>query len=194
MKTYLSQDEVEQLLSACDNQRDYLLIAILWVTGMRVGELISLHPVDLDTESNILTIIHEKSRGSKPEAKKFRQIPVRPDIVGYLAKYIAVLNIEPDQRIFPICRQSIYSVIQSIAKKAGLGGRILTHPESNRKHYISPHKFRDALAVHWLGKKSNLEGQKALQSMLGHQSFATTARYFKLGMKEVKGVYAKIWS
>ena len=70
---------------------------------------------------------------------------------------------------------------------------MLTHASSNKKHYVSPHKFRDAIATHWLHANSNLEAQKALQGMLGHKDFSTTARYFKLGLDDVEKVYGHLW-
>lgn len=190
MKTYLDQSDVDKLLAATTNLHDYLIVSILWVTGMRITELISLRVKDFDPSDNTLTIRHLKAKGEE----KYRTIPLRPDVGIILSDYIERSELaDEDDLVFPICRQYANVMFRNIAIKAGMGGKVLVHPESNKRHYISPHRFRDALAVHWLGKNSKLEGQKGLQLMLGHQRFDTTARYFKLGMKEVKAVYDKIW-
>ena len=188
MKTYLKERDVHKIIKAAGNARDRLMMLLLWVTGVRVSELINIKPKDLDTQSKVLIVRRLKAQG-----ERYRQIPVRPDVCQELDRYIQALKLGPDTRVFGIQRWQINRIIRGAAQLAGFAGKVMRHPESNRDHYISPHTFRSALAVLWMQRNPDLISQKALQSMYGHQSFNTTARYVKLGLEDVAGVYKDLW-
>lgn len=182
-KTYLTIEDVRKLVDAATLERDRLVVLLLSQTGVRVSELVGLKVGDIGQDT--LTIRHLKSRG-----EKYRQVPVSP----YLAKALHSFcnGVAGDNRVFPITRIRVQGILRTLAERAGLQGKVLTHPNTGKKHYISPHRLRDALAVNWLRVRGDLEGQKALQDMLGHASFSTTARYFKLGMDDVRKVYQDV--
>ena len=163
------------------------MVRILWTTGVRITELLSLTARDI--EDGVLNIRHLKSKDGK-----HRQIPLRSDVAKELGRYIESEGMKLGDRVFSLTRQRVNDIIREVAERAGFGGKVLVHLDSNRKHYISPHKFRDAIAVHWLKTKGDAEGQKALQNMLGHADFNTTAKYFKLSLDDVKNVYDKLWN
>ena len=188
MKPYLSQGDVGKLLEAADNLRAYLIIKTLWSTGMRVSELIGIKTTDVDPSSNTISIVHLKASG----AERHRLVPVHHSLANELLDYVSKAKIKDGERIFPINRQTVSARLMVTAEKAGFGGKVLTNPESMRKHNVSPHKLRDALAVHWLKKKNTIEGMKALQGVLGHANYNTTARYFKLNIDDVRRVYNEV--
>ena len=74
-----------------------------------------------------------------------------------------------------------------MASDAGLTGKVLTNPESSRKHFIDPHNLRASLAVNWLAiAGSDINKQKALQEQLGHKDFGTTMKYNKLTPNQIR--------
>jgi integrase/recombinase XerD len=60
-------------------------------------------------------------------------------------------------------------------------------------HNVSPHKLRDAFAVHAVKLNDSGDGLRMLQEHLGHQSFNTTAKYRKVAGEELKNWYEKLW-
>lgn len=137
----------------------------------------------------------------KPEGeeKHIRLVNVGDQTLFYIKEYLTArkgYKSEESGLVFAIKRQAVNDIVRSAAEKAGLSGKILTNPETGRKHFVSPHKFRDALAVAWLGSEldgvSESDKQKALQMHLGHRRFETTARYQKLSEKSISDVSTQI--
>ena len=176
MKTYLSPKDVQKLLDSADNLRDLLMVKTLWSTGMRVTELISIKTTDVDPVSNTISILHQKS-SSANKPKKHRLVPIHHGLANELLDYMAKAKIKEGERIFPVCRATVRVRMLVMAERAGFSGKVLTHPESMRKHNVSPHRLRDALAVQWMKKQNNMEGAKALQNMLGHSRFESVPGY-----------------
>jgi integrase/recombinase XerD len=58
---------------------------------------------------------------------------------------------------------------------------------------VSPHRLRDAFAVHAMKTDDSGEGMRLLQEHLGHTSFNTTAKYSKIAGEERKAWYEKLW-
>ncbi len=65
--------------------------------------------------------------------------------------------------------------------------------ESGREHNVSPHRLRDAFAVHAVKLDDSGDGLRMLQQHLGHQSIVTTMRYRKVSGEEQKEWYGKLW-
>ena len=69
----------------------------------------------------------------------------------------------------------------------------VVNPETGKIHNVSPHKLRDAFAVHAVKTDDSGDGLRLLQEHLGHASFNTTARYRKVGGREHRDWYEKLW-
>jgi integrase/recombinase XerD len=82
-------------------------------------------------------------------------------------------------------------VIRECAERAELPD--LVNPETGRVHGVSPHKLRDAFAVHAVKQDDSGDGLRLLQEHLGHVSFNTTAKYRKVAGEELKEWYEKLW-
>jgi len=93
--------------------------------------------------------------------------------------------------IFGINRHRAWQIVKECAERAGLPK--LVNPETGRVHNVSPHKLRDAFAVHAVKLDDSGDGLRLLQEHLGHQSFNTTAKYRKVSGKEHKEWYQKLW-
>jgi len=93
--------------------------------------------------------------------------------------------------LFGINRHRAWQIIRNCARRAGLPS--LVNPETGRTRGVSPHRLRDAFAVHAMKVDDSGEGMRMLQEHLGHASFNTTARYRKVASEEHQHWYNKLW-
>ena len=93
--------------------------------------------------------------------------------------------------IFGINRHRAWQIVSECAERAGLPK--LLNPETGRLHNVSPHKLRDAFAVHAVKLNDSGDGLRLLQEHLGHVSFNTTAKYRKVAGEELKDWYNRLW-
>jgi integrase/recombinase XerD len=94
--------------------------------------------------------------------------------------------------IFGINRHRAWQIVRNCAERAGLPA--LVNPETGKTHGVSPHRLRDAFAVHAVKLDDSGDGLRLLQDHLGHASFNTTARYRKIGGTEQREWYEKLWN
>jgi len=204
IRTYLSEEDVEKLIEAAPTLRDELIIRLLWRLGCRVTELCELKKSDIDFEKGLVVIQHLKQRVQKaclrcgkkvakshsfcpgcgkklgdPQVRKEvkrRIIPIDKDTLNQVKRYLRLRSDKSD-RVIPLSRKWVYQIIRKIAEEAGIG--IILHPDTGREHYVSPHRLRDAFAVHAISVDPGPEGQVKLQKHLGHKQFDETAKYLK---------------
>lgn len=128
------------------------------------------------------------------EHRRVRTLPVDADTLQMLDDYISrggpVLK-NGKRLLFPINRHRSWQVVVECSTKAGLPK--LTNPETGKVHNVSPHRLRDAFAVHAVKHDDSGDGLRLLQEHLGHQSFNTTARYRKISGEEHREWYQKLW-
>jgi integrase/recombinase XerD len=93
--------------------------------------------------------------------------------------------------IFGINRHRAWQIVRDCARKAGLP--MLINTETGRRHNVSPHRLRDAFAVHAVKLDDSGDGLRLLQEHLGHVSFNTTAKYRKVAGEELKDWYDRLW-
>lgn len=222
LKTYLEPGEVEALIEAAPTLRDKLIIRFLSRTGCRVSELCSLKTANIDFKRRLILIDHlkELARRECPECDKKvgsrnkfcpycgtllretdpkklvrqRIITLDAETFKLMKEYLEKRRVD-DERLIPLTRQMVNVILREAAEKAGLGGKILLNPEgaTGERHYVSPHRLRDAFAIRWLDRKDDPEAQKALQEQLGHKKFDTTARYLKLDIQRIEKVYDEVF-
>jgi integrase/recombinase XerD len=128
------------------------------------------------------------------ERRRMRTLPIDHETLEMLANYIrrgsSVLR-KGDNLIFGINRHRAWQIIKECAGRAELSK--LINPETGRIHNVSPHKLRDAFAVHAVKVDDSGDGLRLLQEHLGHASFNTTAKYRKVGGTEHRNWYGKLW-
>ena len=93
--------------------------------------------------------------------------------------------------IFGINRHRAWQVVRDCADRAGLGD--LVNPTTGRVYGVSPHRLRDAFAVHAVKLDDSGDGLRLLQEHLGHASFNTTAKYRKVAGEEHREWYERLW-
>jgi integrase/recombinase XerD len=180
----LSYAEVQRLLAQPRGDeptsiRDRALLELMYASGLRASETISLDVSDVDLEHGI---VRATGKGSKE-----RLVPVGAKAIAAVRVYLRSgrpeLVREPDERrLFlnfrggPLTRQGLYKVIQRHAREVGLAER------------MSPHTLRHSFATHLLVGGCDL---RSVQEMLGHADVATTQLYTHLSGERIKEVYFK---
>jgi len=131
---------------------------------------------------------------SQKEHRRQRTIPVDRDTIGLLRDYIergGAVEKGGKKFIFNVNRHRAWQIVKECAERAGLPK--LVNPETGKIHNISPHRLRDAFAVHAVKLNDSGDGLRLLQEHLGHASFNTTAKYRKVAGEELKDWYKKLW-
>ena len=136
----------------------------------------------------------EKALTQQQEHHRQRVLPVDKDTLDMLKEYIRrrgpVLH-DGKRLIFGINRHRAWQIVKECAEKAGLPH--LVNPETGKVHNVSPHRLRDAFAVHAVKLDDSGDGLRLLQEHMGHQSFNPTAKYRKVSGKELKDWYDRLW-
>ncbi|MBU2009195.1 MAG: tyrosine-type recombinase/integrase [Chloroflexi bacterium] len=136
----------------------------------------------------------EKMVAEEREHRRVRTLPVDRETLDMLQDYIqrgGPVTKDGRQLLFGIGRGQAWRVVSECARRAGLGA--LLNPDSGRKRGVSPHRLRDAFAVHAMKVDDSGDGLRLLQEHLGHVSFNTTARYRKVAGEEHRQWYDKLW-
>lgn len=164
-----SKDEISRLLAQLDGTsptaiRDKAMLELLYATGMRVTELVSLDLEHVDLERNTVRC---SGKGGRT-----REIPFGVGVRGALAWYLAdargaLAGNHPSRALFlnhhgeRLTRQGFWLIIKGYARQAGI-------------EKITPHTLRHSFAAHLLHGGAAL---RAVQELLGHSSIATTQVY-----------------
>jgi len=135
-----------------------------------------------------------KAQAEEQQHRRQRVLPIDGDTMEILKEYIrrgGPVSREGKRLIFGINRHRAWQIIKECADKAGLPKLINT--ETGKVHNISPHRLRDAFAVHAVKLNDSGDGLRLLQEHLGHQSFNTTAKYRKVAGEEHREWYQHLW-
>jgi len=136
----------------------------------------------------------EKAVTKEQEHRRMRTLPLDRDTLEMLKDYIkrgGPVNKEGKTLIFGINRHRAWQIVKECAERAGLPK--LVSPETGKVHNVSPHRLRDAFAVHAVKLNDSGDGLRLLQEHLGHVSFNTTAKYRKVAGEELKDWYDRLW-
>ena len=128
------------------------------------------------------------------EHRRLRTLPLDSETLGVLSDYIqrgGPVSKSGARLIFGINRHRAWRIVSDCAERAGLTK--LVNPESGKIHNVSPHRLRDAFAVHAMKSDDSGDGLRLLQEHLGHASFDTTAKYRKIAGEEHREWYEKLW-
>jgi len=129
------------------------------------------------------------------EQRRFRALPVDAETLGMLKEYID--HNGPRRKggrllLFGINRHRAWQIVRECAERAGLPR--LKNSESGKVHNVSPHRLRDAFAVHAVKVNDSGDAIRMLQEHLGHQSIATTMRYRKVSGEEQRQWFDRLWN
>jgi integrase/recombinase XerD len=178
---FLDLDEVDRLLAQPDvtmprGLRDKALISVLYATGLRVSELISLKLTNLHLREGYLTCI---GKGDKE-----RIVPIGQEATEWVQRYLADARpkLAPksspwlfvNARGGPLSRVGFWKLLKEYGLKAAI------------TRNISPHVLRHSFATHLLDRGADL---RAIQMMLGHADLSTTQIYTHVLEARLRSVY-----
>jgi len=182
LPNFLYPEEVNALLEAPDPQsplglRDRALLELLYSTGVRVEELISINLNDLDLEEGEIKIL---GKGNKErivlfgsQARKALEVylrQARPNLLeGKKSRFLFI-----GQRGPSLSKRQVERIIRTYAKKAGIPKK------------VTPHTLRHSFATHLLSGGADL---RMVQELLGHVSLSTTQVYTHITKERLKQVY-----
>ncbi len=185
----LEYEQVKRLFEQPDTSsllgmRDRVIMELLYSSGLRVSELVSLNRADIDFEEQLI-----KLRG---KGKKERLVPITEDATTWLKTYLEhperYLDVDghskqrDDEAVFlnrhgtRLSARSVDRNFDRYLTASGLAGK------------VTPHTIRHTIATHWLENGMDL---KTIQALLGHSSLSTTTIYTKVSPKLKKEVYDK---
>ena len=136
----------------------------------------------------------EKTVSQEKEHQRLRTLPVDESTLAMLKEYIkrdGPVSRKGKKSLFDMSRHRAWQIIKDCALRARLPR--LVNAETGKMHNVSPHKLRDAFAVHAVKLDDSGDGIRMLQEHLGHRSITTTMRYRKVSGEEQKEWYEKLW-
>jgi len=181
---FLDLSEIERLLNTPPSNswlgaRDRAILEVLYSTGMRVSEVVSLNMDDVDFLGEV---IHIRGKG-----KKERLSPIGSSALQAIQNYIEFRNKRMandsnfDAKVLfankhgqRLSTRSVRRKMDKYLRQAGLDPT------------ISPHTLRHSFATHMLNNGADL---RSVQEMLGHQSLSTTQVYTHVSTTRIKDVY-----
>jgi integrase/recombinase XerD len=175
---FLTEDEINRLLAAPDiameeGIRDRAILEIMYATGLRVSELVTLKQADVDLLAG-LVVCHGKGN-------KERRVPLGKSAIHWLQQYAAVKAGYGKQslpHVFlhrgrPFTRQLAWSMIKRHAETAGIKD-------------VSPHTLRHSFATHLLQHGAD---SRSVQALLGHSDISTTQIYTHITDLHLRSAY-----
>ena len=179
----LTEEEVESLLSAplvSDplGHRDRTMLEVLYATGLRVSELVSLKYNQVNLNQGVIRVLGKGNRE--------RLIPLGDEAVRWLQEFIAgarneILLDRTTDYLFPtrrgdrMTRQAFWHIIKRYARKSSIDKD------------LSPHTLRHAFATHLLNHGADL---RVVQMLLGHSDLSTTQIYTHVARERMKELHA----
>ncbi len=184
LPNFLTLEEVDKILGLVAEEtlegiRNRAMLEVLYATGLRVSELVSLLVDDLNLQKGFLKTY---GKGSKE-----RIVPIGQSASKFLQDYLvssreSLRKGRTTQALFltrrgkGMTRQMFWNIIKSSAHKAGI------------KKAVSPHTLRHSFATHLIQRGADL---RSVQTMLGHSDISTTQIYTHLNLRHLKSITAK---
>ena len=171
----ISREEVDQILSACNNLKHRTLLLAVYSAGLRVSEVVKLEPVHIERSRKMIRIEQAKGR-------KDRYTVLSDTLLKTLEKYWRTY--QPGKWIFfgetkakPLSIDSAQKIYYKAKKKAGI------------KRGKGIHTLRHSFATHLLehGTRTHV-----IQQMLGHRSIRTTAKYIHISNETISKVISPL--
>lgn len=189
-KDVLTQAEAVAILEAPDagtvtGRRDRAILETMYATGLRRAELRALEVADVDLDAELLTI--RRGKGGKGRvvpltrtacaALKAYLRTTRPALLGgVVSARLFVSPVNHPGEDFCLGEHALGNLVARYAKAAGV------------KKKVTPHLWRHTCATHLLQNQANV---RHVQELLGHKCLATTERYLRLTVSDLKDAHRR---
>jgi len=159
---HLSKDEIRGLLAAAKSHstRDWLMILVGFWHGLRATEVLEIRAKHVQDDH--LTVARLKGSLKTTQPLVHASEPELDEAAGLL---ILLKNRHPNERLFPICRQQFWRIVQRHAATAGIA-----------KRKAHPHILKHSIAMQTI----HSAGVENVRQYLGHKSLASTGAYLKV--------------
>ena len=180
----LTEAEVVTLLKSPDvnntlGMRDRAMLEVLYATGLRVSELVSLRLDQMNLRQGVVRVIGKGNRE--------RLVPVGEEAQQWVEKFLhdarpGIVGAQQTDYLFPthrsdhMTRQAFWHIIKRYAQKAGI------------RTALSPHTLRHAFATHLLNHGADL---RVVQMLLGHSDVSTTQIYTHVARERLKELHSQ---
>lgn len=151
--------------------RDELILFLLYGTGIRLAELISLQNNQVNLAAKTIRVIGKRN--------KERMIPIPGLLVDLIATYRSFCTVEHAHLLLTDKGEPLYPMFVQRLVKKNLG-------EYSQLEKLSPHVLRHTYATHLLNKGADLN---AIKELLGHANLAATQVYTHNSMEKMKAIY-----
>lgn len=169
----LTAAEVQTILDACDRLRDRLLFAVLYDTGMRIGEALGLRHDDIAAAERELTVLPRiNANGARSKTVTSRSIPISAELVRLYADYLheeygdldsdyIFVNLWGRPYGHPLAYPAVYDLVRRLRRRTGID--------------FDPHWYRHTAATRLLRDGVPIE---VVSTILGHASITTTLQIY----------------
>jgi integrase/recombinase XerD len=165
----LTSAEVQSILDSCQRLRDRLLCAVLYDTGMRIGEALGLRHEDwAAAQREVAVVPRHNDNGARSKSAKVRSIPVSAELIRLYADYMhgeygdldsdyVFVNLWGEPHGHPLSYPAVYDLVRRLRRQSGVN--------------FDPHWFRHSFATRLLRAGAPVE---VVSNLLGHASVTTT--------------------
>lgn len=169
LPTVLSKGEVKRLLDGIRDTRYQALAMVMYGTGLRISEALTLEVTDIDAPRSVIRVRHGKGN-------KEREAKLSPVLYHWLRTYWA--NTRP-----PL--PHLFANPRGLLPTRCMVGRALAKAakEVGIRKPVAPHVLRHSFATHLLEERADI---RVVSALLGHASIRTTARYTRVTEKLVR--------
>jgi integrase/recombinase XerD len=166
----LADDEIDRLITACDNFREKLIVFTLLDTGIRVSELAGLTKNDIQWQEKRLVV--RGKGGPYGKRTKLRIVPMTTRVARLIEHHYTM------EDTFGITKRQIERIVKNVANRARIAKP------------VSPHVLRHTFAVSCLKRGI---GTRTLQHLLGHDRLMTTEIYMNLSPEDAIREFQAKW-
>ena len=172
LSDYFDRDKVREILNYAKtaSRRDYLILKVLWESGMRVSELAALTPGDLEPQNHAIVI-----RNGKGNKSRRVYVDYKTETMKTLCRYVSATKVSEDVPIFGVKTNQIRNIVKKYGNMAGVD--------------IHPHSFRHSFAINMVRQGTDL---RRVQQLLGHTNLNTTAVYLQFKDADMREVYERV--